>query len=223
MLMFTVGRTSRSATRDCSPPCVAARCRGARRGAPSPPDVAAAAWFAGTGACRRLRRHPGLRVGGRGPHEHHRRLASAGAQALIVIGQVTIADVVTILAIPLVLQPDRVLTRRKAVRSWPPAPSRCYRWLTDLPTALGASPSQALEAALLGARPAPVPPVCSLLVVDRRGKRDQRADRGIRHRSARGRARSAQATVRPRSAASPTGSSSRCSSSSSARGSSSAS
>jgi len=32
-----------------------------------------------------------------------------GPQALIVIGQVTIADVVTILAIPLVLQPDRVL------------------------------------------------------------------------------------------------------------------
>ena len=33
----------------------------------------------------------------------------AGRQALTVIGQVTIADVVTILAIPLVLQPDRVL------------------------------------------------------------------------------------------------------------------
>ena len=35
-----------------------------------------------------------------------------GPQALTVIGQVTIADVVTILAIPLVLQPGRVGTRR---------------------------------------------------------------------------------------------------------------
>ena len=72
-----------------------------------PPAGAVAAWFAGTGDAAIY----AVILGSGSAAAVLTMLAEArltGPPALTVIGQVTIADVVTVLAIPLVLQPDRV-------------------------------------------------------------------------------------------------------------------
>ena len=67
------------------------------------------------------------------------RRASRASQALTVIGQVTIADVVTIVAIPLVLQPGpRSPTRRTGARWSPPGPPRLRRRALGLRTGVDA-------------------------------------------------------------------------------------
>ena len=74
----------------------------------SPFGGVAAAWFAGTGDAAVY----AVILGSGSVAAVLTMITEArltGRQALIVIGQVTIADIVTILAIPLVLQPDRVL------------------------------------------------------------------------------------------------------------------
>ena len=66
----------------------------------------AAAWFAGTGDAAVY----AVILGSGSAAAVLTMISEArltGPQALTVIGQVTIADVVTVLAIPLVLQPDR--------------------------------------------------------------------------------------------------------------------
>ncbi len=72
-----------------------------------PPAGAVAAWFAGTGDAAIY----AVILGSGSAAAVLTMLAEArltGPPALTVIGQVTIADVITVLAIPLVLQPDRV-------------------------------------------------------------------------------------------------------------------
>ena len=101
-----------------------------------------------------------------------------------MIGQVTIADVVTILAIPLVLQSGPVAhTARGLARR-----CRCRRRLPHhalgLSTGVDHSPAQALEEAPLGARSAPLPACPLHAVLHRAAERHQHAHRGLRRRSA---------------------------------------
>ena len=141
-----------------------------------------------------------------------------GPEALVVIAQVTVADVAAILAVPLVLQPSRAADAVvggllvAGVR-----PDRLPRRPITAPAALGPPSAKALQATRLGAGSAPLAGRALRPGVDRAGARHQRAPRRIRHGPRRGRASEGPSACRRRSAASRKASSSRSSSSCSER------
>ena len=119
-----------------------------------------------------------------------------GPSALVVIAQVTIADVATIVAVPLVLQPSRAshaVLGGLLVAACALAIFVLARWLQR--SRLGSAGPEALQASRMGAGFAPLAAGALRLGMGRPKKRDQRADRRIWRRSHGRRDRWAQTSV----------------------------
>ena len=106
---------------------------------------------------------------------------AGGPDVLAVMAQVTIADVVTILSVPIVLQPGRIVhavlggvlvTITVVLAAWSRAAAVRPRMGAPCPPALQAPP--------LGARPAPVAARSVPARLDRAEERHERSDRGVR-------------------------------------------
>ena len=104
-----------------------------------------------------------------------------GPDVLAVMAQVTIADVVTILSVPIVLQPQRTLHVLIGSVLVAVAVAALYGVATAAGgPPLGRSRAADVKAAPLGARSAPVAAGAVLAGVDRAEERHERADRGLR-------------------------------------------